>query len=222
MSFSGTRAASLRKRLSRLADLTHGSGRVVTEILNQQVLAAIAAADLVRRFDPEVVDPRRAHARMVSIEHRGDSLRSELVAELNRALVTPLDREDLNRLSRSIDDVLDNLRDFQREQIMYRAPTIGAFRQLTDLTADALRHLAAAVVAIPVSPSAVLHEALPAKKACNYIRRGYEASVAALFARSLTMEVLKQRELLRRLDIVGLRLGEAIDALSDAAVKRGA
>jgi len=34
------------------------------------------------------------------------------------------------------------------------------------------------------------------------------------------MEVLKSRELLRRLDVVGLRLNEAADVLSDAAVKR--
>ena len=36
------------------------------------------------------------------------------------------------------------------------------------------------------------------------------------------MEVLKCRELLRRLDVVGLRLNEAADRLSDAAVKRWA
>ena len=35
-------------------------------------------------------------------------------------LVTPVDREDLFRLSRSIDDVLDNLRDFVREWDLYK------------------------------------------------------------------------------------------------------
>jgi predicted nucleic acid-binding protein len=37
----------------------------------------------------------------------------------------------------------------------------------------------------------------------------------------LRMGVLKEREALRRLDVVGLRLGEAADALSDAAMKQG-
>ena len=36
------------------------------------------------------------------------------------------------------------------------------------------------------------------------------------------MEVIKAREILRRLDVVGLRLNEAADVLSDAAVKRRA
>jgi len=34
------------------------------------------------------------------------------------------------------------------------------------------------------------------------------------------MKVMKLRDLIRRIDVVGLRIGEAADALSDAAVKR--
>lgn len=36
----------------------------------------------------------------------------------------------------------------------------------------------------------------------------------------VTTGMLRRRELLRRLDVVGLRFGEAVDALADAAVKR--
>ncbi|MGB9112968.1 MAG: hypothetical protein WCF24_09615 [Acidimicrobiales bacterium] len=45
--------------------------------------------------------------------------------------------------------------------------------------------------------------------------------VGAVLTEEVTPEVLKRRELLRRLDIVGLRLGEATDTFSDALVKRG-
>ena len=49
------------------------------------------------------------------IEHEGDEVRSKVVHALAKAWTTPLDREDLFRFSRSIDDVLDNTRDFIRE-----------------------------------------------------------------------------------------------------------
>jgi hypothetical protein len=39
-------------------------------------------------------------------------------------------------------------------------------------------------------------------------------------ADDVTMELIKRRELLRRLDVVGLRLIEAVDALSDGLLKR--
>jgi hypothetical protein len=44
--------------------------------------------------------------------------------------------------------------------------------------------------------------------------------VASLFEQEVSTELLKRRELLRRLDVVGLRLGECADALSDAMLKR--
>lgn len=49
------------------------------------------------------------------IEHEGDEIRAKVVHTLAKAWTTPLDREDLFRFSRSIDDVLDNTRDFVRE-----------------------------------------------------------------------------------------------------------
>jgi hypothetical protein len=45
--------------------------------------------------------------------------------------------------------------------------------------------------------------------------------MARLLAEPLTSETLRRREVLRRLDIVGLRLSEAADHLATAAIKRG-
>jgi hypothetical protein len=42
-----------------------------------------------------------------------------------------------------------------------------------------------------------------------------------LHEEEVTMRTLRQRELLRRLDIAGIRLGEAADALTSGALKRG-
>jgi hypothetical protein len=46
-------------------------------------------------------------------------------------------------------------------------------------------------------------------------------ALAKLYAGELSVETLKARDLLRRLDVVGLRLNEAADFLLDASVKRG-
>src|SRR5436305_3074665 len=41
------------------------------------------------------------------IEHKCDFLTHEIIQRLNRAFVTPLDREDIHALARSLDDVMD-------------------------------------------------------------------------------------------------------------------
>ena len=84
-------------------------------ILERQIAEAIRACRLARSVADGKLDPGEAHEQIAEIEHRGDTLRGKLVTQLATVLVAPIDREDLFRLSRSIDDVLDNLRDFVRE-----------------------------------------------------------------------------------------------------------
>jgi predicted phosphate transport protein (TIGR00153 family) len=42
-----------------------------------------------------------------SVEHKCDVLTHEIIQRLNRTFVTPLDREDIHALARSLDDVMD-------------------------------------------------------------------------------------------------------------------
>ena len=41
------------------------------------------------------------------IEHKCDFLTHEIIQRLHRTFVTPLDREDIHALARSLDDVMD-------------------------------------------------------------------------------------------------------------------
>ncbi|TDU87996.1 hypothetical protein EV138_1535 [Kribbella voronezhensis] len=61
---------------------------------------------------------------------------------------------------------------------------------------------------------------LAVRKCAGRVRQLYQSSVADLFEQEVSTDLLKRRELLRRLDVVGLRLGECADALSDAMLKR--
>jgi len=41
------------------------------------------------------------------IEHRGDDMTHAIITKLNQSFITPFDREDIHRLTSSLDDVLD-------------------------------------------------------------------------------------------------------------------
>jgi len=45
--------------------------------------------------------------RLQEIEHRGDDLTHSIITTLNQTFITPFDREDIHRLTSSLDDVLD-------------------------------------------------------------------------------------------------------------------
>jgi hypothetical protein len=77
----------------------------------------------------------------------------------------------------------------------------------------------ASAALVKLSPEISL-QTLAARKASNTIRKEYEIVLAGVFVDPADSEVLKQRELVRRLDVVGLRIAEAANALADGYIKR--
>jgi uncharacterized protein len=208
--------------LRRLAsDLTGRSDPALIDHLQGQLQATLDGVALARATVGGDIDPSAARARMSDIEHRGDSCRGALVLALSTALAPPMDREDLFRLSRSVDDVLDNLRDLVREMDLYGIAREPLLDDPLEGVETGVRLLCDAVAAILGQPDASRLMALQAKK--NEIRPRYQQAVATLLCADdgpVTGMTLRRRELLRRVDVVGLRLGEAADALADGAVKR--
>jgi uncharacterized protein len=187
--------------------------------LQRQMEATAAGVGLALQVAEGGVRRGAARKQMRVIEHDGDEWRANVVHNLSRSVNTPIDREDLFRLSRSIDDVLDSLRDFVREYDLYKLDPDPSLAKVLHAIEDATHRLSEAVALLRSRPKDVPEAALAAKK--NLVRRRYQTAMAKLLKAPLTSTTLKQRELLRRLDGVGLRLGDAADAIADGAVKRG-
>ncbi|HEX6967995.1 MAG TPA: DUF47 family protein [Micromonosporaceae bacterium] len=211
----------MRSRLRRLLDdLTGGSHKRVVAILLQQIDTARDGVALAIAVTTGATRPADARARMSEVEHRGDAYRARLVPELSAALTTPIDREDLFRLSRSVDDVVDHLRDYVRETDLYAVRLPASAVELLEQVDAGLRDLRRAVDRLLPKPEEVPAAALAAHKHAGQVRHLYSEALARLLDGDIDAVVLKRRELLRRLDVLGLRLAECADALADAMVKR--
>jgi predicted phosphate transport protein (TIGR00153 family) len=84
------------------------------------------------RLDERVTEIR-------ALEHRGDEIDTEVEVRLDRAFITPFDREDIHELVSRIDDVLDGIQEIAETFIIYdvAAPTDDARRMAGILTAQA-------------------------------------------------------------------------------------
>jgi uncharacterized protein len=200
-------------------ELGPGEHRSVT-LLREQVACTSEALQVIAAALSGEADATDVSARVIELEHRGDRARGEFVRELASAVAPPLDREDLFRVSRSVDDVLDNLRDFAREFALFDVDAGHVFDETLTAVEVAVRELGDAIDLVVDDPEHLGESVLAANKSSNEIRRRYQEAVAALLVGAVDVTMLKRRELLRRLDVVGLRLGEAADALADGAVKR--
>jgi uncharacterized protein len=213
--------AAVFERMRRFGrELTGRGDQVLLDHLVDQLDATLAGVRDVRAVAGGELTTAEGRARVSRVESVGDDARRALVHELSRTLAAPIDREDLFRVSRSVDDVLDNLRDLAREFDLF---AIAGEPLLTDVLANveagvlALREAVASLVDAPEQAS---QRAAETKE--TDVRLSYERAMAALLAdgQEVTTELLRRRELLRRADVVGLRLAEAANALADGAIKR--
>lgn len=198
------------------------SGRTDASLMSgilQQLDVTSQGAELTVSAVRGEVDSARARTLMGDLEHNGDRAREAVVDRLATSLSTPIDREDLFRLSRAVDDILDTLRDFIREMDLLQVVELDVLLEPTQAIVEAVRDLTEAVQTVGEAPRRVPIAALKAKK--NTISQMYQAALQELLSRELRTETLKVSELLRQLDHVGLRLDDAANALSDGVVKRG-
>lgn len=71
--------------------------------------AAEAVYTFLKDYDPTQVDTRIAA--LHEIEHRGDEIKHEIMNELVRAFITPIERDDIIDLAQNIDNVTDAIED---------------------------------------------------------------------------------------------------------------
>jgi len=53
-------------------------------------------------------------------ENEGDRMVHEIISELNKTFITPIDREDICKLTSSLDDILDNLEAAAERLVLYK------------------------------------------------------------------------------------------------------
>ena len=188
--------------------------------LRRQATTAVQIADLLRAAARDgslaAVDIDRVDA----LEDEADVALDEVLTVAARSLSTPMDREDLFRLSRSLDDVVDNLRDFAVEAHRYGVGDPHRFVAPLEVLREGCRALDGALALLSEEAQQLATAARDAKHA-NASRDAYHDAMAKLLTEELSMDLVRDRELLRRLDVTGLRLGEAADALASGALKRG-
>src|SRR5574339_610360 len=73
------------------------------------------------------------------VEHKCDFLTHEIIQRLNRTFVTPIDREDIHALARSLDDVMDAIDASATLVRLYKLSTVrfGARELARIITASA-------------------------------------------------------------------------------------
>ena len=156
-------------------------------------------------------------------EKDADEVRRILIDDLNRTFVTPIDREDIFALSRSIDDVMDYAYTTVEEMEVLDVEPNDYLRRMVSLLQDAAEELHLAMLRLKENPGVSAEHASRAKALENRVEGVYREAVSDLFSGPEdihhVMEMLKLRELYRHLSNCADRGDAAANTIHDIVVK---
>ncbi len=156
------------------------------------------------------------------IEHKCDFLTHEIIQRLNRTFVTPLDREDIHTLARSLDDVMDAIDASATLVRLYRLDRVrfGA-RELAQIISASTHQVRLALDALEQHKGLATH-AVEINRLENEADRIHQQAVSRLFDEERDpLMVMKWKETLDFLEDATDRCEDVANVLEGVVVKHG-
>ena len=156
------------------------------------------------------------------VEHACDTITHEIIQRLNRTFVTPIDREDIHELARSLDDVMDAIDASATLIKLYKLKTIrfGA-RELADTITACTKQVRFALEALEKNKGLITH-AVEINRLENEADRIHQEAVGRLFQDEQDpLTVMKWKETLDFLEHATDRCEDVANVLEGVVVKHG-
>lgn len=156
------------------------------------------------------------------VEHKCDFLTHEIIQRLNRTFVTPIDREDIHALARSLDDVMDAIDASATLVRLYRLQDVrfGA-RELAKIISACAREVHLALAALEQNKGVGIH-AVEINRLENEADRAHQQAVSRLFDDEQDpIVVIKWKETLDFLEDATDRCEDVANVIEGVMVKHG-
>lgn len=194
---------------------------IFLQLLHDQAASTLAGLEALHVY---MKNPNSDNAaKLRKIEKEADEFRRILIFELNKTFITPIDREDIFSLSRSIDDILDYAFSTVIEIELLKVKPTPFMEQIAGLLKDSASEILMAVDRLKDHPGVANEHAQRAKALENKIEGVYREALAELFSGAEdikhVMKILKSREVYRHLSNAADRGDEAANVIADIVVK---
>ena len=169
--------------------------------------------------DPPIAD--KAHE-IKEVEHKCDFLTHGIIQKLNKTFVTPIDREDIHSMARSLDDVMDAIDNAAALIPLYHIDRVrNGARELARIISDSTDQVRHAVEAL-ATRSGVLERTVEINRLENEADRAHQKAVGQLFDDERDpIAVMKWKEILDLLEDATDRCEDVANLLENVVVKHG-
>lgn len=198
----------------------------IIDVLEEQAANLVKATSyLVEFMSSYKMDGESRYEIIKDLEHKGDQITHRLFTILDKTFVTPLDPEDISKLTSAIDEVLDATEGVANRFVLFsiEAPTPYMI-ELSKILLSASQEVQLLITRIRRLKSAsnlIDHS----KNIVNYEHKAdtiYRTAIAELFkTNNNPIEIIKLKEVYETLEGALDRCADVADVVEDIALKYG-
>jgi uncharacterized protein len=206
-----SRTGGARGLVTALGGLLRSRDREFFDLFERAAANVVRAAELLEEMLVRFPESRGLSREILICEQDGDHITHEVVRRINETFVTPIDRDDILRLTSALDDIVDYIEEAADYLGLYsvEAPMMQA-QALAHVLVDATRELAAAFPLVREFKDVSRH-IVEVHRLENEGDRIVRSAIASLFEEGIDpMVVIRWKDIFERLE-------DAIDATERTA-----
>jgi uncharacterized protein len=192
-------------------------------LFDQGAKNAAEVAVLLQKLLDNWVDVEKNVEEIRELEHKGDSVTHEIIAQVNRTFVTPFDREDIALLAHSLDDVVDFIESAADSMFLYKieTPTPRA-KELAEIIVQSTQEVEKAISELrqKVDLKHILQHCVEINRLENMADKVYRSALAELFQDSQDLPyIIKWREIYEQMESATDRCEDVANVLEGVSLK---
>jgi len=162
------------------------------------------------------------HKQIHTLETEADALVREIFSELNRTFITPLDREDMQRVASKIDDIIDHMDGIASRLHSYKitsAPphALDIAKELVKATKEV--ELMTSKLQNIKDPSTMIQHCRKTSEIEHKIDDLYKQSMTELFESTDAIQIIKLKDIYESMETASDRCVDVADVVEDIGLK---
>ncbi len=193
------------------------------DLFEESARNMVKVAQVLRELVYSWEDVKRSVDEIAGLEHEGDTITHQIMAQLHRTFVTPFDREDIARLADTLDDVTDFIYAAATRMLIYKIDrSTPRAKELADIIVQAATEVEKAIPQLRhrAELGKILTRCVEINRLENAADELYRLAVAELFDNTTDMAlVIKWREIYEHMESATDRCEDVSNVLEGVALK---
>lgn len=162
------------------------------------------------------------HAKIKRLENEADVLTRDIFSELNKTFITPLDREDMQRIASKIDDVIDFMDGISARTNSYKITTTPPYalemaRELVNATKE-VQYIVSKLNNIKNAQDMISH-CRTTSTIEHTVDDLYRQSIEKLFESNDAIHIIKLKDIYETMETASDRCVDVADVIEDIVLK---